>query len=63
MEKIRFLLFVVGSVLFGLGMTLAGLVNISKNRFAAGVAYIVLAAVMIVFLTVVFRQIARGKKG
>ncbi len=63
MDRIRLILFVVGLVLFGLGMILAGLIKISNNQSAAGFSYLLLAFVLIVFLTAAFMYGSGKRKG
>lgn len=54
MEKIRMLFFIMGSVLFGLGMILAGLVKLANNQFTAGAVYIISAISGIALLSFIF---------
>lgn len=61
MEKIRLLFFIVGSALFGLGMILAGLVNIANYKYAAGTVYIISAILGVALLAFIFMY--GNKKG
>ncbi|MCL6611979.1 MAG: hypothetical protein K6T66_10630 [Peptococcaceae bacterium] len=54
MEKIRSVFLVTGSVLLGVGMVWAGLIRMSGNDFAAGVAYIAGAVGLIALCVFVF---------
>ncbi|NTW05706.1 MAG: hypothetical protein HGA27_06280 [Peptococcaceae bacterium] len=54
MDKIRFIILVIGSVFFAAGMVWAGLLKWSQNHSLSGILYIISAAVIIAMCVLVY---------